>query len=439
MPFMLKKFLQSLALALIFASLFTVNQPAVCVAETTEADSSDQTSQPLPNRTTWENIAYYPTGVFLLPVKYSLKGLGLAVGYIDTTRISQRIDDFLRSDNGKRQAKPIYSNRTGFGASYCQLGILPGDLDQSILKASAALSPSHAGKFEAAFQRKNVWHDINAEFLTSYQLLGEEAYFGIGTDLPDTSKRKFGLGQTVVQGAASYVPLERLTTSFSLGYEFSYVDNADFDNPVESMDGYPDELAPGVHDQVGMIVIALRARWKDLDRPGHPTTGNVATADFSLYNESTDSRFGFVRYGFDAKHYQHLFSDRVLVLRFAAQMNNPFAGHDIPFYYLGELGREETVRGYPRGRFRHRDRMFSSVEYRYPIWHHWRDYGVDFALFADVGQVSPNIFSKIALDSFQPGFGFGFRLWDKAGLVSSLQFGFSDEHARVYLSINPGE
>jgi len=67
------------------------------------------------------------------------------------------------------------------------------------------------------------------------------------------------------------------------------------------------------------------------------------------------------------------------------------------------------------------------------------EHGVDFALFAEVGQVAPNVISKIALDSFQPGFGFGFRLWRKTGLISSLQFGFSDEHARVYLKINPGE
>ena len=119
------------------------------------------------------------------------------------------------------------------------------------------------------------------------------------------------------------------------------------------------------------------------------------------------------------------------MLRIAGEIAEPFAGKRIPFYYLSELGEQETIRGFTRGRFRDNDVILSSLEYRYPIWRRF-----DAGLFVDFGQVSPNVFENISRKDFHTGFGGTLYFWLNERAVVRFIAGRSKERTRLYFSVN---
>ena len=103
----------------------------------------------------------------------------------------------------------------------------------------------------------------------------------------------------------------------------------------------------------------------------------------------------------------------------------------IPFYYLSELGEQETIHGFTRGRFRDKDLILGSIEYRYPIWR-----AIDAGFFIDVGQVSENIFENFSRNDFHTGFGCSLSFWGHNRTIAQLTMGKSREITRYYLSVN---
>jgi outer membrane protein assembly factor BamA len=174
----------------------------------------------------------------------------------------------------------------------------------------------------------------------------------------------------------------------------------------------------------------------NLDRPGNPTRGYNIRFNSGYYKETTDDKYGFTRFQGDFSKFIHLFYERVLVLRCAAEINRQLKDMEIPFYYLSELGNKESIRGFERGRFRDRDKFLVSAEYRYPVWRLWKEQGLDMVLFADAGQISNNIFDNVAIGRLEPGFGMGVRFWNEDGLAAKVEAGRSDDGWRIYFVLN---
>ena len=120
------------------------------------------------------------------------------------------------------------------------------------------------------------------------------------------------------------------------------------------------------------------------------------------------------------------------MLRIAGEFTEPVSSRDIPFYNLSELGRNGTIRGFERGRFRDRDMVLGSLEYRYPIWFK----GIDALLFIDAGKVSPDIINDNSGNNFNISYGTGIRFWGPEGLVSKLEIGWSDDGMRIHFGLN---
>ena len=120
-------------------------------------------------------------------------------------------------------------------------------------------------------------------------------------------------------------------------------------------------------------------------------------------------------------------------MRIATELTEPFSDKQIPFYYLSELGRHETIRGFGRGRFRANDMILASLEYRYPIWRR-----IDATFFVDTGKVSNNLADEFNTDNLEVTFGAGLRLFNRNGLILKTEFGRSDDGVRYYFSLNQG-
>ena len=221
-----------------------------------------------------------------------------------------------------------------------------------------------------------------------------------------------------------------------LGYAYTYISEGRDPTLQSITDLYAEESLPGLGENAGIAHGAVSLQLDSRDRPGNPGRGFEALFCGGLCRQVDGDDFGYWKYSADLTRYLHLFYDRVLVLRIAAQRMDPLEDRSIPFYDLSEIGSRETIRGFSRGRFRDRDMVLASAEYRYPVWRNWDEYGIDFLLFADAGQVSPDLFEEASWENFQTGLGFGMRLWEQEGLTFKFEVGKSAEEWRIYFVLN---
>ncbi|MEE9168452.1 MAG: BamA/TamA family outer membrane protein, partial [bacterium] len=150
-----------------------------------------------------------------------------------------------------------------------------------------------------------------------------------------------------------------------------------------------------------------------------------------IANQVDGDEFKYWNLQADIRRHIHMFYDRRLILRLAAERVRPLSGKDIPFFDLSELGRRETIRGFPRGRFRDRDMLMASIEYRYPIWHYF-----DWILFVDGGQVSPDILNDVDLNDFSFTYGSGFLIRGNEDPVLHISVGVSKDQVRFYVVLD---
>ncbi len=401
-------------------------------------DSTQVHREIKPARELWEEVAYFPGRLVYLPLKFTLKGAGKLVGYIDDTKIIQKIDDKLESDDGRRRLQFKYDSHTGGGAKYYENGLFLPFLDQNIATMTAKVGINSEQYYQATFEELYFANDLLAtDYSVRYQRLTDESFYGLSMDSRYSHETTFTLEQTTIDANCDYNLSNSKQLSAVFGYEHTNIANGyDSDAPM-TLDWYSEQTLPGIKSIIAMMYTGLELTYDTKDRPGNPRDGYDASLHGTIYQQINANEFGFFKYGFDVNRYLHLFYDRVLVVRMAAEINNPFKSKQIPFYYLSEMGPAETIRGFENGRFRDNDMFLTTVEYRYPVWRNWHEKGLDMILFADAGQVSSNILSYGRINNFELGYGFGFRLWDwKDGLVAKLQIGWGDHGIRLNLGLN---
>ena len=161
------------------------------------------------------------------------------------------------------------------------------------------------------------------------------------------------------------------------------------------------------------------------------SSGGVLRFSSSLYSGLGGDEFGFYKFNAEALQFFNLFYNRILLFRISGEVTEAMSGRKVPFYHYSELGRQETIRGYRRGRFRSSDYLLGSIEYRYPIYNL-----IDAMLFIDAGKVSSNIFDNFSGDEMHTGYGGGFNIWGEEGIAIQLLYGKSKEDSRIYLNMN---
>jgi outer membrane protein assembly factor BamA len=111
------------------------------------------------------------------------------------------------------------------------------------------------------------------------------------------------------------------------------------------------------------------------------------------------SKFTFLRYILDVRHYMGLIPRLVLALQFygSAIDGSP------PFYMLPALGGDNIMRGYYEGRYRDKIYMAAQAELRARLTNRWGVVG-----FFGVGDVSGD-FQGFRMKSVKPSFGLGVR------------------------------
>ena len=415
-----------------------ITQAATSESESTQpSDSANTQPQPMPNRTTWETIAYIPGQIIYLPLKYTFKGLSIGIGYVDDSKIVQRVNDFLSTDDGRRGVKPTYASSTGAGIIFYQKGLFDTPSNRNILNLTVSGWDLQRQRYQATLENIAFANaDIATQLRLRYHKLPTESFFGIGPNSLYDDESNYTLEQTIAQAAVGKKLNPNLTVEAQWAYQYTTSYCGRDPKELSTTELYSPSILPGLSQEIEMVHGTVSLNYQSHNRPGHPSKGMDLSLSGGLYQQINQDQFGFWKHAADVTWYQHIIYDRVLALRIAGEMTTNYQDRDIPFYSLSELGSTETIRGFDRGRFWDRDMVMASLEYRYPIWAYWHKTGVDFVWFVDTGLVSPDILNEFDAGNFQTGVGCGLRLWNLDGLAVKIEVAKSKDRWRVHFVLN---
>jgi outer membrane protein assembly factor BamA len=157
------------------------------------------------------------------------------------------------------------------------------------------------------------------------------------------------------------------------------------------------------------------------------TAGSYHQFSAMGFGRTLGSDFTFNRFLFDLRKYVRLSVAHSLAFqtRFLFQTGDP------PFWRMGLLGGQESMRGYYLGRYRDKDMITLQAEYRWvPVF--WR---IGLTAFASLGDVAATT-GDFDLGQFKYAYGLGLRfVFDpKQRLNLRLDFGFGPDTSGFYFT-----
>lgn len=140
----------------------------------------------------------------------------------------------------------------------------------------------------------------------------------------------------------------------------------------------------------------------------YSATGTLLRADFNRYRDSRGLPVDFDRLDLEAVQYVPiLHANWVLAFRGLASTTTTAADHVVPYFMMPHLGSGSTLRSFSSFRFRDRNRLLLTGEFR------WRpNEFMDMALFYDAGKVAPTR-GQLDLENLQRSYGIGVRFHSK--------------------------
>jgi hypothetical protein len=179
---------------------------------------------------------------------------------------------------------------------------------------------------------------------------------------------------------------------------------------------------PGFTTQSDYLRSDASAAFDWRDNPRHPHVGGLYGVRYSNYEDRDLDQLGFRQIQIDLQQYVPLPNRyRTLALRAEAVLTDAHAGQDVPFFYQPTLGGAQTLRGFREFRFRDRNSLLMTAEYRWEAA--WL---LDAALFVDAGKVAAER-RGLTLRDLDVSYGLGFRLHTNSAFVARLDLAFSRE------------
>ncbi len=166
--------------------------------------------------------------------------------------------------------------------------------------------------------------------------------------------------------------------------------------------------------------------------PGYTKRGALYRAAWSDYAQTNAGSSSFGRADLELERFVPLRHENVvLAFRAIGSATRAAAGQEVPYFLLPDLGGSHALRGYPAWRFRDRDRVLLTGEYRWaagPL--------VDMALFLDAGQVAGRL-DAFAWREFRTTYGVGLSLHAPTSTVTRIEVARTREGTSLVLSFGP--
>ena len=167
--------------------------------------------------------------------------------------------------------------------------------------------------------------------------------------------------------------------------------------------------------------------------PSYTRRGGLYRVDWSDYRDiKSGDAYSFRRVDAEVNQFVPILRENwVIALRAAASTTDAAAGHDVPYYLMPDLGGSHSLRGYPTWRFRDRNRLLFTGEYRWTAGPF-----VDMALFADAGKVAAR-FQDLDLRDLKKTYGIGLTLHTPNRTLTRIELARTGEGMGLSFSFSP--
>lgn len=251
----------------------------------------------------------------------------------------------------------------------------------------------------------------------------EDDFFGIGPDTRRKDRTNYLYRSLEGGGDAWLSPIRGFRAGGGVSYLSPSVGSGRDSRFASLEQVFDPSTVPGFN---GPLPDFLRVdAFVDYDRRDNPLyarAGNYFGAKFSNFRDRHLDKYHFRRWEFDAQQYLPFDNGyKVLALRGNVVMTDAGPNDAIPFIYMPDLGGDQRLRGFREFRFRDRNSVLATVEYRWEAW-----WALDMAVFVDGGKVAARR-SDIDLSGWEGSYGLGFRFHSKKAFTFRLDLAFSRE------------
>lgn len=282
------------------------------------------------------------------------------------------------------------------------------------LKGQYGLRVSHA-----IYSDKDKWFYLGDLNFEKFPL----NYYGIGNDVPVDNIAIVDATQIRIKERV----LRRVKEDFYIGFEadFRSLSNVTFEDPDDSNQGVDFALPFGSEGttNLGLGLGVVFDQRRNVLNERDAFFSEVAFIDYNTFWKS-DVEFRNVIS--DTRFFKSFNDRNVLAMQLLGEFNY---GGDVPFNQLSQMGGENIMRGYFRGRFRDENQIAFQAEYRMlPLKLGFSD-RIGATVFGGVGDVF-NEWSELNMRDIKWAAGFGARF---------LLFQQKDVYLRVDYAITPDE
>ncbi|MGD8816151.1 MAG: hypothetical protein PVJ51_03140 [Acidobacteriota bacterium] len=265
---------------------------------------------------------------------------------------------------------------------------------------------------------------------THYSSFPDEAFYGIGPDSEFDDRVHFRQEAFSLDGVGGYQITRWFAVQARAGWIDTNVGPPVDTNLVDAATRFNDQDVPGIDFQADYWRLDASFYLSYLGDPNNPS-GSLGLR-LGRYNDADGDRFDFLRVSLDARGYLPLGSrQRVLAARFYTSSDFPDSDAEVPFYLMGTLGGPYKLRGFADQRFRDRNLIFITGEYRWEA-----SPGLEFAVFYGAGKVFHE-YSERNFDHLQHNWGGGVRFKNMRRVVLRLDLGSSDEGTYFQFNFGP--
>ena len=255
-----------------------------------------------------------------------------------------------------------------------------------------------------------------------YYKFPQEDYFGPGQESRSEDRTNYLLESQEGSADILWKPARFVDLGFGVSYLSPRIGSGTDSRYLSTDQIFDAKTAPGLDEQPDFLRGRLSAAFDWRDNPLHPHSGGRYGVELSRYRDETLNAYDFRRIDIDLQQYVPLPNRyRTIALRAAAVITDPQSGNDVPFYFQPTLGGSRMLRGFREFRFRDRNSLMLTAEYRWEA-----SWLLDGALFVDAGKVTGDR-SDLNFRDLDVSYGFGFRVHSNSAFVTRLDLAFSRE------------
>jgi hypothetical protein len=252
--------------------------------------------------------------------------------------------------------------------------------------------------------------DLRASWLDAPKV----AFYGTGIESRQEDLTRF-LYRTTTAGVSALVePAPFFAVGGGLDYFGIDTGPGTSGTPVENR--FSPVTAPGLGGSPTYTRSRVFAEVDWRESAGYTRSGGLYRVDLTDYRQTQAGPFSFRRVDAEVAQFFPLLRENwVIAVRGLVSSTDADAGSTVPYFLMPALGGSSLLRGYPSWRFRDRNRMLLSGEYRWMAGEF-----VDMALFLDAGKVVPR-WSDLGLEGLKRSYGIGIRFHTPVATVIRME------------------